>query len=153
MKSYKGRFAPTPSGPVHLGTLLAAVGSYLRARSQKGEWHLRIDDIDKPRVTPGAADSILKTLEHYGLHWDGPVVYQSQQIESYETALMTLNKKGLVYHCGCSRSEIADVAKMGPNGPIYPGICRDGLPEGKQPRSIRIKTRNSLIHVDDLIQG
>jgi glutamyl-Q tRNA(Asp) synthetase len=133
--------------------MLAAVGSYLRARSQQGEWHVRIDDIDQPRVVPGAADSILKTLERYGLHWDGPVVYQSQNIESYEKALLALNEKGVLYHCGCSRSEIAEVAKTGPDGPIYPGTCRDGLPQGRQARSIRIKTSSADIHVNDLVQG
>ena len=88
----KGRFAPTPSGAVHLGTLLAAIGSFLQARSQGGIWHVRIDDIDPPRVVAGAADSILRTLEAYGLHWDGPVIYQSHNLDRYQSALEQLQQ-------------------------------------------------------------
>jgi glutamyl-Q tRNA(Asp) synthetase len=123
---YKGRFAPTPSGPAHLGTMLAAVGSYLQARAKHGEWHVRIDDIDPPREVPGAADSILHTLEQYGLHWDGEVVYQSRRLDAYHDALQQLVAQGVAYECSCSRKQINQAARRGMNGMIYPGTCRSG---------------------------
>lgn len=150
---YKGRFAPTPSGPAHLGTILAAIGSYLQARSMGGEWHIRIDDIDPPREVAGAADSILATLEKYGLEWDGAVVYQSQRHAAYETALQRLISSGQAYPCGCSRKDIESVAKAGPNGMIYPGTCRDGLSADKQPRAVRLRTEDQAITVADRVQG
>ncbi len=151
--TYKGRFAPTPSGPAHLGTMLAAIGSYLQARSQGGEWHIRIDDIDPPREVAGSADSILKSLGTYGLEWDGTVVYQSQRHAEYEAALQRLLASDLAYHCGCSRREIEPLAKTGPNGMIYPGTCRDGLSADKQARAIRLRTHDEVITVHDEIQG
>lgn len=153
MTQYKGRFAPTPSGPAHLGTLLAAMGSFLQARSQGGQWHVRIDDIDPPRVTPGAADSILKTLERYGLHWDGAVVYQSQRLEEYQTALDRLIEQNDVFDCACSRKDIDKIAAKGPNGSIYPGTCRDGLGQGQSARAIRLRSKAIDISVNDLVQG
>lgn len=152
-KPYKGRFAPTPSGPAHQGTLLAATGSYLQAHSNQGEWHVRIDDIDPPREMPGSADSILRTLERYGLHWDGPVVYQSRRHDHYQAALHTLQTNNLAYDCGCSRKEIEPVSRTGPNGMIYPGTCRNGLPAGKTARAIRLLAQNRTITFVDRIQG
>lgn len=152
-KIYKGRFAPTPSGPAHPGTLLAAIGSFLQARANGGEWHIRIDDIDPPREVAGAADSILHTLENYGLFWDGPVVYQSQRHELYEAALHDLAKNETSYPCACSRREIEAIAIKGPNGAIYPGTCRNGVPAGKQARSVRLRVEDKNISMVDVIQG
>jgi len=153
MTRYIGRFAPTPSGPVHLGTLLAAIGSFLQARSQQGLWHVRIDDIDPPREVAGAADSILRTLERYGLYWDGPVVYQSQRLDGYQAALDQLVEQEDVFSCACSRKDIEQVARSGPNGAIYPGTCRNGLGCGQQARAIRLRTEEISITVKDLVQG
>lgn len=150
---YKGRFAPTPSGPAHLGTLLAAIGSYLQAHAMQGEWHVRIDDVDPPREVPGAADSLLKTLEIYGLNWHGDVVYQSQRLDAYQDALEQLIKQGDTFECSCSRKDIKTIAKHGPLGMIYPGTCRDGVQDADKPRSIRLRTQDKTITVQDKIQG
>src|SRR5437588_7064119 len=100
-----GRFAPSPTGPLHLGSLVAAVGSWLYARRAGGRWLVRMEDLDRPRVVPGSADEILRTLERYALTWDGEVVYQSQRTSLYDDALTTLRSKGLVYDCACSRAD------------------------------------------------
>ena len=151
--SYKGRFAPTPSGPAHLGSLLAAVGSYLQARAMQGEWHVRIDDIDPPREVAGAADSILRTLENYALQWDGPIVYQSQRQEAYEDHLQQLHAQKDTFECSCSRSDIKSAALDGPNGMIYPGTCRGGPADSTRQLAIRLKTQNKQIMLEDRIQG
>jgi glutamyl-Q tRNA(Asp) synthetase len=117
-KRYRGRFAPSPTGPLHFGSLVTALGSYLDAKAHGGEWLVRIEDLDTPRVVPGAADDILRTLERFGLEWDGPVLYQSSRIEAYEAALEDLRQKGLVFPCGCSRKDVGD---------RYPGTCRKAL--------------------------
>ncbi len=121
-----GRFAPTPSGPLHFGSLVTAVGSYLDARSRGGRWLLRIEDVDTPRVQPGSADDILATLETFDLHWDGPVLYQSQRFDAYEAVVQQLLEQGLLYACACSRRQlIGEKARQGPLGLIYPGHCRN----------------------------
>jgi glutamyl-Q tRNA(Asp) synthetase len=122
--SYLGRFAPTPSGALHFGSLIAALGSFLDARAQGGEWHLRIDDLDPPRVAPGSAESILRTLERFGFEWDGPVVYQSQRGEAYTAALQRLIDAGQMYACDCTRKRLKENACIGVDGPVYPGTCR-----------------------------
>ena len=104
-KRVVGRFAPSPTGPLHLGSLVAAVGSYCLARKAKGLWLLRMEDLDAPRVVPGAADGILRTLEGYGLEWDGEIVYQSRRTAAYEAAATRLREKGLLFDCACSRKE------------------------------------------------
>ena len=151
--NYKGRFAPTPSGPAHLGTLLAAVGSYLQAHANQGEWHVRIDDADPPREVQGAADSILRTLENYGLTWNGPVVYQSQRLEAYQDALQQLVQQGDTFECSCSRKDISAIAQSGPNGMIYPGTCRNSIHNLEKPRAVRLQSQDNLIIVKDKIQG
>lgn len=150
---YRGRFAPTPSGPLHFGSLIAAVGSYLQARRVGGEWWLRIEDLDPPRVVPGAADAILRTLEAFGFTWDGPVLYQSQRSEAYREALETLRRADAVYRCTCSRREIAARAALGPAGPIYPGTCRSGHDPGRSQYSWRLRTAGARIAFVDAVQG
>jgi glutamyl-Q tRNA(Asp) synthetase len=127
--SYRGRFAPSPTGALHFGSLVAAVASWLDARAAGGEWLVRIEDVDATRTVPGAAEQILRTLEAFGLHWDGEVVRQSERLAHYEDALEALRAGGYVYRCRCSRREIADSGLRGLEGAIYPGTCRAlGLP-------------------------
>ncbi|MGM0413258.1 MAG: tRNA glutamyl-Q(34) synthetase GluQRS, partial [Pseudomonadota bacterium] len=146
---YRGRFAPSPSGPLHFGSLVAAVGSYLRARTAGGEWLLRMDDIDTPRNVPGAADGIRRDLEALGLTWDGPVVHQSDCLEAYADALDELRSAGLAYPCACSRAEVrAASAAAGLPAGLYPGTCRAGT--GDRPeRSVRLDTRGARIAFAD----
>jgi len=117
--TYIGRFAPSPSGPLHFGSLIAALGSYLRARAQQGRWLVRIEDIDPPREQAGAASQILQTLERFALHWDGKVIYQSQRHERYQAVLDALYQQGKTYHCNCTRAQIQAT------GGFYAGTCRD----------------------------
>ena len=114
---YRGRFAPSPSGPLHFGSLAAAIGSYLEARFHNGVWLLRMEDLDAPRTVAGAADDILRTLEACGLYWDETIIYQSQRTAAYEDALRELQRIGAVYPCACTRREIADSALHGIDGP------------------------------------
>jgi glutamyl-Q tRNA(Asp) synthetase len=151
-----GRFAPSPTGPLHVGSLVAAVGSYALAKKPEGLWLVRMEDLDSPRVVPGMADDMLRTLEILGFQWDGEVVYQSRRGEAYRTALDVLTGKGLVYPCGCSRSEIARLSSAphpGEEGPAYPGLCRDGLSPGKSERSFRVRVSNDEIVFDDGVMG
>ena len=150
---YRGRFAPTPSGRLHFGSLVAAAGSYLEARSHAGEWRVRIDDIDPPRVVPGASDEILRCLDRLGFEWDGPVVFQSRHIGAYHAALHELRQGGAIYPCGCSRSEIEAVAERGSEGPIYPGTCRSGLARDRRARAWRMRLEAALIEFDDGLLG
>lgn len=117
--AYRGRFAPSPSGPLHFGSLIAAVGSYLQAKSQQGQWLVRMEDIDSPRMQAGAADGILRTLERYQLLWDGDVWVQSHRLERYQQVLDLLKQQQLTYACNCNRSRIQSL----PHG--YDGFCRD----------------------------
>lgn len=146
---YRGRFAPSPTGPLHFGSLVAAVAGYCQARAMGGEWLLRIEDIDRPREVPGASDRIIQTLDQFGFEWNGPVTYQSQRSEYYLAALETLVRQGLLYPCACSRKEISQITKSG----IYPGTCRPGLPRGREARSWRLLTPPGEIRFDDAIQG
>lgn len=123
-QTYRGRFAPTPSGPLHLGSLIAALGSYLEARTRGGEWLLRIEDIDPPRVIPGAADAIMGTLAAFGFEWDAEVVWQSRRLAAYAEALHVLHAAGAVYACCCSRKTINEYGHSGADGYVYPGTCR-----------------------------
>src|SRR5437762_11565794 len=116
--SYRGRFAPSPTGPLHFGSLLAAVASWLDARAQGGEWLVRIEDVDTTRTVPGATDEILRVLEACALEWDGEIVRQSERSARYAEALEALDHEGVVYRCRCSRKEIADSALRGLEGPV-----------------------------------
>ena len=153
MKRYRGRFAPSPTGPLHFGSLVAAVGSFLEARTRGGDWLVRMDDLDPPRVVPGAADDILRTLEACGMEWDGKVVYQSARSDAYHNALHRLREKVSVYPCACSRREIADSAVAGVEGPVYPGTCRGGIAGGRRARALRLDTRGAAIAFEDALQG
>ncbi len=149
---YRGRFAPSPTGPLHFGSLVAAIGSYLEAKTHQGLWLLRMEDLDPPRTMPGAADSILRTLEAYGFEWDGPVLYQSRRSGVYEATLASLRESGHLYPCACSRKEIADSAMQGLEGPVYPGTCRNGL-HGRCARAWRLRTTMEAITFTDAVQG
>jgi len=142
---YTGRFAPSPTGPLHFGSAVAAIASYLDARYAGGRWLVRIDDIDPPREQPGAAASILASLSALGLQWDGEVTYQSDAGPRYEAALRTLERSGWTFPCGCTRRDLA--------GGVYPGTCRHGLPAGRDPRTVRIRVGDGEIQFADRIAG
>jgi glutamyl-Q tRNA(Asp) synthetase len=150
---YRGRFAPSPTGPLHFGSLAAAIGSFLQARANRGKWLLRVEDIDPPREVAGAVSDILRTLERLGLHWDGPVLYQSTRTDAYHAALEQLHRVGAVYACGCSRREIVDSSVGGIDGPIYPGTCRRGLAPGREERALRVRTDGARVAFEDRWQG
>lgn len=147
-----GRFAPSPSGPLHFGSLVAALASFCQARSQQGRWLLRIEDVDTPRVVSGAADQILRDLEAFGFSWDGPVLYQSDQFERYRYYLEKLLAEGSAFACECSRRSLREQGvDSGPLGQIYPANCRHKnlSPEG---HSIRLNTESatSVAFVDQV---
>ncbi|MDA8518112.1 tRNA glutamyl-Q(34) synthetase GluQRS [Citrobacter sp. Igbk 16] len=145
-KPYIGRFAPSPSGELHFGSLVAALGSYLQARAQRGIWRVRIEDIDPPREVPGAAETILRQLEHYGLHWDGEIMWQSQRHDAYREALVWLQQQDLSYYCTCTRARIQRI------GGIYDGHCR-ALRHGPENAAVRIKQQHPVLHFNDLLRG
>jgi glutamyl-Q tRNA(Asp) synthetase len=145
---YVGRFAPSPTGSLHLGSLLAAVGSYVDARHNNGRWLLRIEDLDTPRVVPGSADEILRVLESFGLQWDGAVEHQSRNISYYEAALRSLQTQGHTFECSCTRKMLAGTEESG-----YPGTCRSG-PRSPGPAAIRFRVdENQTIAFKDRVQG
>lgn len=150
---YIGRFAPSPTGPLHFGSLVAALVSFLDARRHQGAWYVRMEDVDGLREVPGAADAILRALTVYGLQWDGSVLYQSQRLDAYAEALAQLQQRGLAYACGCSRREIAAQARQGAEGLIYPGWCRHGVKAGKLGRAIRVRTEDAPVRFRDRLQG
>lgn len=147
---YAGRFAPSPTGPLHFGSLVAALASYMEARSVKGKWLVRMEDLDRPREQPGAAADILRALEALGLHWDGAVMYQSRRAAAYREALERL--KAHTYPCGCTRSEIADSALAIDGAHVYRGTCRGSVPPGKTVRSVRVRAEGD-IRFADRVQG
>lgn len=152
-KPYIGRYAPSPTGPLHFGSLVAAVASYLDARSHDGRWLLRMEDLDKPREMAGAADAILHMLDAYGFEWDGSILYQSDRHERYQSVLDRLIAADWVYPCNCSRREVAEIARAGIEGPVYPGTCRQGLSRQRAARAWRIKTDAAHLVFKDHIQG
>jgi len=141
-----GRFAPSPTGDLHFGSLVAAVASFLQARSSGGQWLVRMEDIDPPREIQGSAKSILTELQKFGLHSDRPVLYQSQRSEAYEQAIADLLERGQAYWCGCSRADL-------PASGIYPGTCSMGLSKGKSPRSVRLRVSDQVVRFTDQVQG
>ncbi|RNC67313.1 MAG: tRNA glutamyl-Q(34) synthetase GluQRS [Desulfuromonadales bacterium] len=151
-----GRFAPSPTGPLHTGSLVAAVGSYAMAKRYRGLWLLRMEDLDTPRVVPGMADDILRTLEALGFAWDGGIIRQSDRTDAYQAALERLLASGDVYPCGCSRAEIARAATAPHDGEgevAYPNLCRNGLPPGKEARAYRVKVSHVPVTFRDLVLG
>lgn len=151
---YIGRFAPSPTGPLHFGSLIAAVASYCEARTHHGKWLLRIEDLDKPRETKGAANTILQQLEAFGFEWDDAVLYQSQRTSYYADALEILNNRHLIYPCTCTRKEIADSSSsIGIDGVIYPDTCLKNAIKVNVPAAWRIKTESHTISFNDSIQG
>ena len=145
--SYIGRFAPSPSGLLHFGSLIAALGSYFQAKAMQGKWLVRIEDIDPPREMPGAASAILKTLEQYGLYWDGEVVYQSQRHHLYQAQIEEWLKSGQAYYCQCSRKQIKE------SGGYYLGTCRNLGLTNAQHCSVRLRMDNPVESFEDLKRG
>jgi len=152
---YVGRFAPTPSGPLHFGSLVAALGSALEARCCGGRWLVRIEDVDTPRAVPGMGEAMLATLERFGFEWDGEVLWQSRRTGIYADALERLEAGGHVFPCACSRRELAEVpdsALARDGSRRYSGTCRDGLPPGVKPRAWRVRAEGT-IRFEDVVQG
>ncbi len=149
----RGRFAPTPSGPLHFGSLVAALASYLDVRSREGKWLLRIDDLDKDREVAGAREAILDDLVALGFHWDGPVHTQHDRGKRYREAADQLLAKGLAFPCACTRKDIQEKSGPGEPSAIYPGTCRNGLPSGKEARSIRLHVPDQVIEFEDQWAG
>ncbi|MCG3145226.1 MAG: Glutamyl-Q tRNA(Asp) synthetase [Gammaproteobacteria bacterium] len=142
---YCGRFAPSPSGPLHFGSLVTALASYLQARSRGGRWLVRMEDLDTPRNQPGAATTILRQLDSLGLRPDGAVLAQSTRLRAYREALAALAARHLTFPCGCSRQDLGEA--------IYPGTCRNGLAPGRQARAVRVRVSGETIVLQDEIQG
>ena len=150
--NYVGRFAPSPSGPLHFGSLVAALASYLDAKAHGGQWLVRIEDVDETRCKPQYADDILRTLQGFGLRWDGEVIYQRLRKARYEQALTDLTLRGLTYACICSRREIADSAVSGLEGPVYPGTCRHAH-HPMDAHAMRVITNDAQLGFTDRVQG
>ncbi|WP_036303621.1 tRNA glutamyl-Q(34) synthetase GluQRS [Methylotenera sp. L2L1] len=150
---YVGRFAPSPTGPLHFGSLVAAVASYCEAKANQGLWLVRMEDVDKPREMKGAADEILHTLLAFGFEWSGEVVYQSQRTSLYQQAFDQLQNNGFIYACSCSRKEIADSATNGIEGLVYPGTCRSGMLQPRAQHAWRVKVTDEIVSFNDAIQG
>ena len=155
---YVGRFAPSPSGLLHEGSLVAAMASFLDARAHAGRWLVRIEDLDTPRMVPGASHTILKQLAELGMHWDADPWYQSERLLVYQDAFETLRQKGVVYPCGCTRKEIADsvlrVQGHFPEGERpYPGTCRHGLAPGRKAMSWRLRVDPGVVRFEDRLLG
>lgn len=148
---YVGRFAPSPTGALHFGSLLAALASWLDARRAGGCWLVRMEDLDTPRVMPGAADAILRQLEAFGLEWDGAVIRQSARLDLYRNAIEGLTAH--CYPCACTRKELEDSALAIDGSRIYPGTCRAGLAPGKAARALRVRTNGDPVRFTDRVQG
>jgi glutamyl-Q tRNA(Asp) synthetase len=143
---YIGRFAPSPTGDLHLGSLYTAAASFLDARANGGSWLVRVEDLDGPRVVPGSADAILRTLNRFGLEWDGEVVHQSDRADRYAAALGHLRAQGLTFQCSCSRLQLADDER-------YPGHCRNGPLKPGTPCATRVRVDDATVQFTDRIQG
>ena len=149
---YRGRFAPTPSGPLHLGSLLTALASWLDARAARGRWLLRIDDLDRARCPAEAEPTILRQLEAHGLTWDETPRRQSAHLAEYEAALEVLGTRQRLFACTCTRAMLAKASLDGPDGPVYPGTCRAGNAR-RGPQATRFRIDDGLTRLDDSIQG
>lgn len=153
MTAYRGRFAPSPTGPLHFGSLVAAVASFCEARRHDGQWLLRMEDLDGPRTVSGAAADILRTLEQLGFAWDGDIMVQSRRSAAYADALEKLRTTGRVFACACTRKEIADSTLNADGERIYPGTCRHGIAPGREARALRLRVDEEIIGFDDAVQG
>ena len=152
----RGRFAPSPTGPLHFGSLIAALASYCDARARGGEWLLRIEDVDEPRSRKGAEDAILSTLARYGFVWDGPVERQSARSSRYQAALATLIRNDQAYPCGCTRRALEPVPLGAGGERVYPGTCREGVPDdrvGQRKRAWRVRVEEAPVSFSDRLQG
>lgn len=145
-RPYRGRFAPSPTGDLHFGSLVAAVASYLEAHRNDGTWMVRVENIDPPREIEGSAGRILRDLERFGMTPNGDVLYQSTRTAAFEDAVGRLIDQGDAYWCGCTRADL-------PSSGIYPGTCRAGLPRRRRPRSVRLRTDGAEAGVADALQG
>ena len=146
---YVGRFAPSPTGSLHLGSLVAAVGSYLDARHAGGRWLVRIEDLDTPRIIPGCSDAMLRTLEAFGLHWDGEVEFQSRRIALYTESIKSLEAAGHTFHCSCTRRDLSNRLDTG-----YPGTCRRGPTHPGRPTTTRFRVNDhETVSWLDRVQG
>lgn len=143
--NYLGRFAPSPTGPLHAGSLVAAMASYLDARAHRGDWLLRIEDIDPPREVAGASEQIVQVLAAYGFSWHGPVSFQSRRTNFYQHAFDQLSALGATYPCACSRKDVGETR--------YAGTCRPGMAAGKTARAYRVRTSNQTVTWCDRISG
>ena len=150
---YRGRFAPSPTGQLHFGSLIAAVASYLEARTNNGTWLIRMEDIDPPREVAGAADDILRTLEAFGFEWDEEVLYQSQRIAAYQAVLEHLISEEYCFSCNCSRKDILTQTQQRGLPMIYPGTCRHKAVKLNKSNNIRFRVSEQIIKFDDQIQG
>jgi glutamyl-Q tRNA(Asp) synthetase len=156
LPSYRGRFAPSPTGPLHFGSLVAAVASYLSARSVGGDWLLRIEDLDPPREVPGSAEQIIATLDAFGFQWTESIVRQSERTDVYQAALDRLLAAGRVYPCSCSRAELQAAQPAGREQSedlYYPGCCRNGVRSPDRPPAFRLRVAPGLTAFEDLLQG
>lgn len=160
MKFNYGRFAPSPSGPLHFGSLIAALGSFLIAKTSGAKWLVRIEDIDPPREIKGASETILKQLESHALHWDGDILYQSQRLDYYQSVLDELLKKDLVYGCDCTRKQIKEFRQQNPSPAntgsglqLYPNICQDKNLDSRQQVALRLRHGQDTYSFEDMLQG
>lgn len=150
---YRGRFAPSPTGELHFGSLIAAVASYLQARANNGEWLVRIEDIDETRTVPQSDQHILQALDSFGFEWDGEVIYQSHRKKLYQDYLDQLITKDLIFACDCTRSQLRQKTEQPGNPNVYPGICRQKSLSTRQPHALRCRTEQKDISFHDQIQG
>jgi glutamyl-Q tRNA(Asp) synthetase len=154
--AYRGRFAPSPTGPLHFGSLVAAVGSYLSAKRARGDWLVRIEDLDPPREAPGSADQIISALASFGFEWTESITRQSAGEDAYQAALEQLLPRGLAFPCSCSRSELeaAQPTQRSDGDELhYPGWCREGVRQQDRPLAVRFRVPSTAVHFVDAIQG